>query len=111
MISGLILNNKQSSRAVKTAKLTTFINLLYIINMRYVVTYTANSCDEHDCDSIYHTHKFSRTFKDKIDALHFLGECTSNHKDLHAIEEPVETEETEPLKTFVDHEGTIIYYY
>ena len=75
--------------------------------MRYVVTYTANSCDEHDCDSIYHTHKFSRTFRDKIDALHFLGECTSNHKDLHAIEEPVETEETETLKTFVDHEGSL----
>ena len=111
MISSLILNNKQSSRAVKTAKLTTFINLLYIINMRYVVTYTANSCDEHDCDPIYHTHKFSRTFRDEIDALHFLGECTSIHKDLHAIEDSVSTEETETLKSFVDHEGTIIYNY
>ena len=79
--------------------------------MHYVVTYTANHRDAHWVDPVYHTNKFSKTFKDKVDALHFLGECTSTLKDIHAIESPAETEETETLKTFVDCEGTIIYYY
>tara|TARA_S200002703_G_scaffold1410_1_gene2491 strand:- start:528 stop:767 length:240 start_codon:yes stop_codon:yes gene_type:complete len=79
--------------------------------MHYVVTYTANHRDEHWVDPVYHTNKFSKIFKDKVDALHFLGECTSIHKDIQAMDGSIETEETETLKTFVDHEGTIIYYY
>ena len=78
--------------------------------MHYVVTYTANSCDEHDCDPIHHTNKFERTFKEKVDALHFLGECTSVHANLQTVDS-TEIDETKTLKTEVDEEGTIIYYY
>jgi len=43
--------------------------------MHYVVTYTANSNDEHWADPVYHTNKFERIFKEEVDALHFLGQC------------------------------------
>ena len=75
--------------------------------MLYVVTYTANSNDEHWADPVYHTNKFERQFEDKIDALHFFEECTSPHKDIRELDESSE----ETLKSFIDHEGTIIYYY
>ncbi len=75
--------------------------------MLYVVTYTANSRDEHWVDPVYHTNKFERQFEDKVDALHFFEECTSPHKDFRTMDDSSE----ETLKTFVDSEGTIIYYY
>ena len=78
--------------------------------MHYVVTYTANSNDEHWADPVYHTNKFERIFKEEVDALHFLGECTSVHANLLTIGS-TELEETRTLRTEVDEEGTIIYYY
>ena len=53
---------------------------------RYVVRYLCDECGDHTAEENLLTGERDMVFSDQVDALHFLGECSSKIKNFFIVE-------------------------